>query len=227
MNAFVLGATGYVGRAVVEQLAAAGDGVVAHIRPDSPRLQQWQERFGGFGAQTDASPFDRDVLRDRFADLQIDTVFALLGTTRERGGDYMAVDYGLTRVALDAALEQERPPQFIYLSSLGAGSPGRGAYLEARTRFEADLLASGLNGVIARPSFITGPGRDQTRLGERIAGAVSDVGLAPLGWIGLGDRRDRLRSIDNQQLAAGLIAVARRQGDGVSIHYADSLRPKG
>ena len=42
MTAYVLGATGFVGREVVRQLAVRATPVVAHIRPDSKSLDEWR-----------------------------------------------------------------------------------------------------------------------------------------------------------------------------------------
>ena len=45
MTAFVLGATGFVGREVVRQLCTRGAGPVAHVRPDSKTLVGWRKRL--------------------------------------------------------------------------------------------------------------------------------------------------------------------------------------
>ena len=53
--AFIGGATGYTGRAVVPVLRSAGWEVVAHVRPDSGRLDAFREEFGGVGAAVDTT----------------------------------------------------------------------------------------------------------------------------------------------------------------------------
>ena len=40
--AFVAGATGFTGREVVRLLVERGVPAVAHVRPDSPRLEEWK-----------------------------------------------------------------------------------------------------------------------------------------------------------------------------------------
>ena len=47
--AFVAGATGFVGRAVVPALRRAGVTTIAHVRPDSARLDEWRKRFASTG----------------------------------------------------------------------------------------------------------------------------------------------------------------------------------
>ena len=57
-RAFVTGATGFVGRAVVQALVARGVPTVAHVRPDSKKLDAWRGRLGELGATVDASAWD-------------------------------------------------------------------------------------------------------------------------------------------------------------------------
>src|SRR5215217_2597869 len=85
LTAFVAGATGYTGREVVRALVARGVRAVAHVRPDSPRLAEWRERFGEVGADVDATPWEEPAIRAALARWRPTHVFALLGTTRERG----------------------------------------------------------------------------------------------------------------------------------------------
>ncbi len=61
-DAFVAGATGYTGRELVRVLAESGRKVVAHVRPDSSRLDEWRERFAALGATLDTTPWERTQL---------------------------------------------------------------------------------------------------------------------------------------------------------------------
>jgi nucleoside-diphosphate-sugar epimerase len=213
-TAFIAGATGYTGRAVAEILAARGVRTIGHVRPDSPRLDHWREHFAALGAEIDATPFELEAMRETLARLAPDSLFALLGTTRARARasgnpneTHEAIDYGLTSLLIRAAADLPSPPRFVYLSSLGA-SPRRGAYLRARWNVETELTHSGLPYVIARPSFITGPDRDETRPGERAAAAFTNGLAATLGAFGARRTRGRLRSLTASELAAALVAAA-------------------
>src|SRR5215208_1501420 len=66
-TAFVAGATGYTGREVVRQLVERGVRAVAHVRPDSPRLAEWRERFAELGAEVDATPWEEPAMRASLA----------------------------------------------------------------------------------------------------------------------------------------------------------------
>jgi hypothetical protein len=84
----------------------------------------------------------------------------------------------------------------VYLSAAGVRGDSGNASMRAR----------GLP--IARPSFITGPDRDESRPLERVSAAVNDVMLATLSSPGASRLRDRYRSTDNTILAAALVRLA-------------------
>ena len=81
---FVAGATGYTGREVVRRCAELGAETVAHVRPDSARIHEWERRFGALGARVDATPWELQAMCATLVRLRPTHVFALLGTTRAR-----------------------------------------------------------------------------------------------------------------------------------------------
>ncbi len=231
--AFVAGATGFVGRAVVPALVKRGAKVFAHVRPDSSRLDEWRTRFGEQGATVDASAWDREALASAMRATAVTHVFCLIGTTRGRakadgvsGNIYEAVDLGLTRILLDAAVASGRKPRFVYLSSVGASSKASSAYLKARGRAEDAVRAGGLPWVIARPSIIGGEGRDDARPGERAAGVVADGLLAVAGVLGGKNLRARYRSTTPEVLAAALVRLG-LDGPADMVAEGDDLRGHG
>lgn len=230
MTAFVAGATGYTGRAVVAELRGRGLRAVAHVRPDSPQLATWRERFEALGAEVDATPWDEAALAERLRALAPTSVFALLGTTARRarreglGDPYERIDYGLSALLLRATLASGARPRFVYLSSMGVQPSSKTPYLRARAKLEAELRASGLPFTIARPSFITGPDRDQTRPGERVGAAVGDALLGLAGALGARGLRARYRSTDAATLARGLVALAHDPTWAGRVAEGDDLR---
>ncbi len=146
-----------------------------------------------------------------------DVVFSLLGTTQARAreaartgqkADYEAVDVGLSLMLLEAAATLPKRPRFVYLSSIGAGPGARGAYLQARARVEAAVQTSHVPWTIARPSFITGPDRDERRPMERVGATVSDAVLGLFGALGARKLAARWASTTNTALAAALVDAA-------------------
>lgn len=225
MNAWVAGATGYTGQEVVRLLTQRGVATWAHIRPGSSSLQKMGPQFEGQGAHVDSTPWDVDALAKRLKEAQIDVVFFLIGTTKKRmkqlaakGADpaqasYEAIDYGLGKVLLDAALASSgqtpsAKPKYIYLSSMGVGPKAMGEYLSVRWRLEQTIRSSGLQHVIARPGIITGEDRDESRPMEHLGGKVSNALFKGLGALGAQTLEKRYRATDATELATALVNAA-------------------
>ena len=226
MSAFVLGATGFVGREVVRQLCVRGAKTYAHVRPDSSKLAEWRTRFGELGAEVDATAWDVAALAARWRELKPAHVYVLIGTTRSKakadavdGDIYEKVDLGLTKIAVDAARASEVSPRVVYLSSVGADAGARSAYLRARGKAEDAVKASGLPWVIARPSFITGE-RDESRVGETTAAVLTNGALAIAGVFGGKKLRDRYRSTSPDVLASALIRLGEAPDHDVIVDGA-------
>ncbi len=209
-TAFVAGATGYTGREVVRQLAASGVRTIAHVRPDSPSLPEWRERFARMGAEVDATAWQPSAMEAALRRHQPDAVFALLGTTRAKaraaeGADYEAVDYGMTSMLLHAVQATSPAARFVYLSSIGARSDTGNEYLAARGRIESELQSSGLSHVIVRPAIISGPDRGERRVMERVFAVGGDAVLRALAVVGASSLHARYRSMSAERLARALI----------------------
>lgn len=229
--AFVAGATGYTGSAVVPALVGAGVQVVAHVRPESPRATAYRQRFEAAGAVVDLTPWEE--IETALAKHGPTMVFALLGTTRARGKaaaaagrveDYETVDYGLTVKLLRAAATLRPAPLFVYLSSLGADRPTSNAYLAARHRVETELRASGVPYLIVRPSLITGDNREEDRLGERLAAPILGGALAVAKMFGAKGTYEKYRAMTNGELAHHMVAQALRPYDGPRELEPEALR---
>lgn len=222
--AFVAGATGLTGRSVVEHLRAREANTHAHVRPDSSQLERWRARFSAQGATVDTTAWALDAMTSTFARVRPTHVFALLGTTKKRmrgdGGDYRAIDYGLTALLIDALLAAEVPARFVYLSSAGVNPETSNAYLKARADLEAKLKASGLPWVIARPSFILGD-RDDDRPLESVGAAIAD-GLLSVGkLLGMRKTAARYQSTPAPVLAHALVTHGLDGDAGVLVEGAD------
>ena len=228
MTAFVLGATGFVGREVVRQLCVRGTKVIAHVRPDSKTLDDWRAKLGALGAEVDTTAWDVVALAARWRTLAPAQIYVLIGTTRGKakadavdGDIYEKIDLGLTKLAVEGARASEARPRIVYLSGIGASATARGAYMRARGKAEDVVRASGLPWAIARPAIITGD-RDESRIGERTAAVVGDGLLAVAGMFGGKQLRARYRSTTPDILASALIRIGEapehdRVVDGVDL----------
>lgn len=229
-RAFVAGATGFVGRALVQALVGRGVETVAHVRPDSGRLEAWRQTFEAMGARVDATPWETDAMAHVLRALAPTHVFCTIGTTRARakkdevkGDIYQAVDVGLTRVLVEAAVASGAKPRLVVLSSIGAAEKSASAYLRARAQAEAIARESGLSWAIARPSFIVGEGRDDRRRLEDASAAVANGVLGVLGVLGAKKLRDRYRSIGPDALAGALVRLGLDEKDD-RVYEAGELR---
>lgn len=229
-SAFVAGATGYTGRALVGELRSRGIATAAHVRPDSPDLPRWRDQFETAGAVVDTTPWDERALTDTLSRIAPAAIFGLLGTTRSRmrrsGGrdSYQTVDYGLSAMLLRAARRGAPHARFVYLSSAGVGPSARGQYLRVRWRLEEEIRASGIAWTIARPAFITGADREESRPLERILGTTIDVALRVAGALGAAGVRDRYSSLTAAELARGLAEAAFSPEAEGKVLTADQLR---
>ncbi len=82
---------------------------------------------------------------------------------------------------------------------------------------EAALRASEVGWTIARPSFITGPDREEQRLGERVGASMLDHMSSMLGAVGAGGLVEGWRSIDATGLATALLKA------GLAPEHAGSV----
>lgn len=221
-TAFVVGATGYVGRQVVRMLCEQGVRTIAHIRPTSSQLGEWQQRFVEHGAEIEIAPWNEDAIRAALARHAPTLVFALLGTTRTQaraeglqGNIYEAVDYRLSKMLLDASVLLPSKPRFIYLSAIGASEEARSAYMRVRGRIERELGASGLSYLSAQPALIVGHDRDQDRRMERWGAAIGDGALSLAARLGGRRLQERYQSTSATQLAEALVRLSLSEAEGV------------
>jgi uncharacterized protein YbjT (DUF2867 family) len=211
VTAFVLGATGFVGREVVRQLAVRATPVVAHVRPKS--AGEWKPKLEALGAKVDTSEWDAAQLSAAIDAAGTKQLYILIGTTKSRakaesvdGDIYEKIDFGLTRIAVDAAITSKAKPRLVYLSGLGADANARGAYMKARGKAEDAVRGSGLPWVIARPAIITGE-RDESRPGER-AGAIVGDGILAVAGLFSKNLKTKWSSTTPDVLASALIRLA-------------------
>lgn len=233
ITAFVAGATGYTGRAVVAALRADRVRTIAHVRPGSTSADAWRARFTALGAEVDESPWEAEAMRAALARHRPDVVFALLGTTRRRAAAegiadaYEKVDYGLTAMLRDAAIACGTAPRFVYLSAIGADERSANRYLAVRGRMERELRDGPLPWLVAQPAFVSGTDRDEFRLGERVLAVATDTVLGAMRLLGFGGLRDRYASLTGAQLARGLVALALADRQGRRVADVRALRAAG
>jgi NADH dehydrogenase len=153
----VVGATGFVGNAVVRQLADAGHRVIA-ISREGRRTTGWGQSVQARGADVATGRGLEDALRGT------DAVIHLVAIPREtKGRRFADVNVrGTERVV--AAAETAGIRRFVHLSVLGVAEDPRLAYLHSKWLGEQAVTGSSLDWVVLRPSLLFGPGDGFFRL---------------------------------------------------------------
>jgi len=148
----IIGGSGFVGRAIVDQAIGAGYQVTVACRhPERARdlLVKGAELARvdvADGCGIDAAVEDHDV------------VIYLVGLLFEKGRQNFAAAHvdGVARVL--ESCKRAGVKQYLHMSALGAGKVAGSAYAETKAAAEALVQASDLNWTIFRPSIIYGTG---------------------------------------------------------------------
>ena len=221
----IIGSTGYTGSAVVSYLRGKNIQTIAHIRPDSSNLETTGAHFTKLGAQVDTTEWSAQAFSEMILRHQPTHVFSLLGTTQARakrdakaGKDstYEYVDRDLSLLLLNAledaapqlAEQNNQPPRYLYLSSIGVVDDTKNRYLRARADVEREVRKANIPWLIAQPSFISGPDRPESRPLERFGSIVVNGFTSTLARIGIKGPYQKYGTLSAAQLAAGLVELA-------------------
>lgn len=136
------GATGYVGRAVAAELVDRGHEVIALVRESSAAMPGCEMLV--------VDVTDSDNLHRALGDTTFHGIVSCIASRTGVPDDAWRVDYEANRNLLAAALEQGAG-QFMLLSAICVQKP-RLAFQHAKLTFEAELIASGIDYTIVRPT---------------------------------------------------------------------------
>ena len=151
MRVAVIGATGFVGRAVVARLAESGHSVVAASR-EGARVPAWPASVTAASADVVSGRGLEGVLEGA------DGVVHLVAIPRETGGRrFEDVNVRGTRHVV-AAVERAGIRRLVHLSAMGVTDDRKLGYLSSKWRGEQAVRSSSLDWVVLRPSLLFGPG---------------------------------------------------------------------
>jgi len=206
MRIAMIGATGLVGRSLWAPLEERHELLVLGRRPSGAA----SEKFGPMEAWP-------GLLAGEAVDVAIST----LGSTRKAAGSWTAFE-AVDRHAVLAfarAAKQAGARQFLLVSSSGADAGSRNAYLRLKGEVEQAVEALGFVRVdVVRPGLLIGE-RDEKRVGEGIAQALSPVlNLLLRGPL------DRYAGIAAGDVARALAALVGEQAPGIFIHQNRDIR---
>jgi uncharacterized protein YbjT (DUF2867 family) len=214
-TALVIGATGLIGRHLVDELIASASFTRIIALTRKPLL-------------IDSAKFDNHVVDfehlDNFSDLfaadalSTYVLFSCMGTTKKQVGSIAAqrrVDLDYQYNAAHIAREQGISEYFL-VSSSGANANSPSAYLKMKGQLEEKILALDFpRSVIFRPSLLLGK-RTEPRFGEDVAAKIMPL----LKYIPL---LKTYRPITGQQVAAKMTAIAEEVGRGQESYNLDQI----
>jgi uncharacterized protein YbjT (DUF2867 family) len=205
MLVLVTGATGFVGRRLVQELQAHHHNVRCLVHtPGRERLFSDRSVEVHYG-----SIFDPAALTEAF--YHVDAVIHLVGIIREtRRTSFDQVHReGLVNV-ITAALEVNIK-HLLHVSAIGATNNPEYAYLSSKWMGEQELVKSGLPYTIFRPSIMFGEGDEFV---NSLAGMLKSVPVMPI----IGSGRNRFQPIAVEDVAKCLaLSVGREDLKGRTI----------
>jgi divinyl chlorophyllide a 8-vinyl-reductase len=191
------GVTGYIGRAVAQELVRRGDDVIAPVRRAGTAPADCAERV--------AEATDANELRLALGDTPVDAVISCIASRTGVNQDAWQVDFQANTNLLRAARDSGAG-HFVLLSAICVQKP-RLAFQYAKLAFEAELARSGIRYSIVRPTayFKSLSGQvERVRRGKPflLFGAGTETACKPIGRRDLAvylvdclDRPDRVNRI--------------------------------
>ncbi|NNL77602.1 MAG: NAD-dependent epimerase/dehydratase family protein [Desulfobacterales bacterium] len=149
------GATGFIGGALLRQLASTGNKIRALIRSASTQRQSTRNTTEWIRGNLEDSESLRQLIHG--ADAIIHCAGAVRGST---AAQFNRTNIEGVRRLVQAATAEPKPPRFLLISSLAAREPHLSPYAASKRQGEKALVetADKLSWTIFRPSAVYGPG---------------------------------------------------------------------
>ena len=183
-TACVIGASGLVGRSLVQQLLAhPGYKQVTCLVRRPLNASDYPDPEG----KLQPVVIDFDVLQDYQGYFTVDHVYCALGTTIKKAGSRSAfrrVDFEFIHVCAQLARAQ-RAKGFVWVSSVGANKHSKNFYLKVKGELESSIISMPQlqHAAAVRPSLLIGERNEYRRAeqwGIKIANALSFCFIGPL-----------------------------------------------
>jgi NADH dehydrogenase len=188
MTVLVTGATGFLGRRVVQSLIQTNHEVRVMVRnPGSESVLSTPPADVCYGNVTDP-----DALTE--ACRGISEVIHLVAVIRGGPRQFDAINRQGTANVVAAARAAGSVRRFVHVSALGAANVPNLRYLHSKWAGEREVVNGGMPYVIVRPSLIFGPGDEFT---NAVAALVRSLPITPV----IGSGNNRLQPIHVEDVA--------------------------
>ena len=107
---------------------------------------------------------------------------------------------------------------------MGVSPQSSNRYLQARADVEAYIQKTSFSWLIARPSFISGPDREENRIMERMGSVAGDAVLSIISFFGIQTPYQQYGTLSAAELAFGLIELS--LDDTIHQNLGDKRHPK-
>lgn len=211
----LVGATGLIGRRVIEISSAGGDvRIVGISRREAPLPK---------GARMEMFVADPDKWSDVLEAVRPRALICALGTTWKKAGRdeaaFRAVDQELV-VQTAKAAKAAGIANFVLISSAGADHAAKSLYLRVKAETEQMVTQLGFKRLdILRPGLLRGSREGDFRLAERLAMIASPV-IDPM----LSGSWEQYRSIDADVVVEAALGLALRRAAGRFTHDNEAMK---
>lgn len=211
MKALIVGVTGLVGRALLDELLAA-EGV--------ERVEAWSRSpLGVVHPKLTVKLISPEHLTG-MEPTEATDVFCCLGTTIRKAGSreaFRRVDFGMVADLCNYAASSGCR-SFNVISSVGADARSRNFYLRTKGEMEEAVIRSGIPSVvIVRPSLLVGK-RREFRFGEEMA----KLAMFGLEYFMVGSMK-QYRPVKATAVAHALYRLAGEEQSGLRIVHWDEI----
>ncbi|XP_044492292.1 NADH dehydrogenase [ubiquinone] 1 alpha subcomplex subunit 9, mitochondrial [Mangifera indica] len=210
--ATVFGATGFLGRYVVQQLAKMGSQVLVPFRgsEDDPRHLKLMGDLGQI-VPMKFNPRDENTIKAVMAKANV--VINLIGREYEtRNYSFEEVNHFLAERFAMIAKEHGGIMRFIQISCLGASVSSPSRYLSAKAAAEESVLRELPEATIMRPAAMIGT---EDRILNRWAQFAKKYSFLPL----FGDGSTRIQPVYVLDVAAAIVAALKDDGTSMGKVY--------
>ncbi|WP_137168050.1 NAD(P)H-binding protein [Salinimonas lutimaris] len=206
-TALVLGATGLVGQALVNELLQDPryTKVTCLVRRPLP-ASMFKDPY----SKLNPIVIEFDNLQDYQGYFSVNHVYCCLGTTLKQAGSRQAfrrVDFEYVHVAAQLTRAQ-RSDSFVWISSVGADAKSKNFYLRVKGELENAIMRMPQldHAAAVRPSLLLGERQDTRRLeglGQTLAPALQKIMVGPLR---------KYRPVSAQEVARKMITLQHFRG---------------